>query len=349
MSSTIPIIILNWNGIEDTLECINSLSEQKYLNFYIYLVDNGSDEENVRLLKKYFAHHPKIRLIFNESNLGFAKGNNAILRRLIAPDHDFRYIALLNNDTEVDSEWLQELVRCAEETGAGMVSSKMINYFDRKLMDNAGHKMLNTAEIIPIGHLEPVESFSERFENMGPCAGAALYSVEMLRQIGVFDRYFETGYEDAELGVRGVVLGYKSVFEPKAIVYHKISRSVNKVLNYNYLLKIQLNIFYSYFKLIPYPALLVSLPFVLFKYCSIIAIDILFFRWRFLKIMSSAIYLALFRERKKITESRREFFETQTPIPSFDILRKQEFFLWFDIRRFFKFIILNRPTKFERY
>lgn len=349
MSPPIPILILNWNGIEDTLECLESLFKQRYPNFHIYLVDNGSDERNVRLLKENFAHHSKVTLIFNESNLGFAKGNNATLATLTAPDSDFKYVALLNNDTEVDTNWLQELVRCAEETGAGMVTSKMVNYYDRRFMDNAGHKMLNTAEIIPIGHTEPVENFMEPFENMGPCAGAALYSVDMLRKIGTFDGYFETGYEDAELGVRAVVLGYKSVFEPKAVVYHKISRSVKKVLNYHYLLKIQLNIFYSYFKLMPYPALLVNLPSLIFKYGSVLLIDIVFLRIRFLKIMTHAIYLTLFRERKKILHSRREFFRSHRSVSSWNILKKQEFFLWFDIKRFFKFVILNRPTTFEKY
>jgi hypothetical protein len=349
MSPAIPILILNWNGIEDTLECLSSLFEQRYSNFNIYLADNGSDERNVRLLKDNFAHHPKVTLIFNENNLGFVRGNNAMMASLIAPDKNFRYIVLLNNDTVVDKDWLQELVRCAEETGAGMVTSKMVNYYDRRFMDNAGHRMLNTAEIIPAGHMEPVENYTQPFENVGPCAGAALYSVEMLRNTGIFDEYFETGYEDAELGIRAVVLGYKSIFEPKAIVYHKISRSVNKVLNYNYLLKIQLNIFYSYFKLMPLPVLLINLPSLIFKYGSVLLIDIVFLRIRFLKIMTHAIFRTLFRERKTILRSRRAFFTSHQPVPSLTILKKLEFFLWFDIKRFYKYVILNRPTTFERY
>lgn len=349
MSPAIPILILNWNGIEDTIECLGSLFEQRYSNFNIYLADNGSDERNVRLLKENFAHHPKVTLIFNETNLGFAKGNNALMETVLASEADYKYVVLLNNDTVVDPDWLQELVQCAEENKAGMVTSKMVNYYDRRFMDNAGHRMLNTAEIIPIGHKEPVENYTKPFENIGPCAGAALYSSEMLRSIGLFDGYFETGYEDAELGVRAVVLGYKSMFEPKAVIYHKISRSVNKVLNYNYLLKIQLNIFYSYFKLMPTLALLINLPSLVFKYGSVLLIDIVFLRIRFLKIMTHAIYLTLFRERKQILQSRRAFFANHQPVSSWTILKKQEFFLWFDIQRFFKFVILNRPTTFEKY
>ncbi len=349
MPPFIPILILNWNGIEDTIECLDSLSGQRYSNFHIYLIDNASDERNVQLLKEHFLDHPKVTLIFNDTNLGFTRGNNAVLEMILRPEAGFKYVALLNNDTVVEDDWLHQLVSCAEECDAGMVTSKMVNYFDRRLMDNAGHKMLNTAEILPIGHGQPAEAYTRRFENMGACAGAALYSVDMLRNIGIFDSYFETGYEDAELGLRAVVLGYKSLFEPKAVVYHKVSRSVRKVLSYSYLLKIQLNIFYSYFKLMPIPVLVVNLPFFLFKYSAILLIDIVFLRIRFLKIMVHAMYLTLFKERKKIMKSRRGVFQVHRPVPWLGILKKQEFFLWFDLKRFFKYILLNRPTPFEKY
>lgn len=349
MSPTIPIIILNWNGIDDTLECMESLWEQKYSNFKVFLVDNGSKNDDAQILRERFSNHPKVSLIFNEENLGFTRGNNEILRQIIHSEQDYPYVVLLNNDTVVEPDWLQQLVCCAEETNAGMVTSKMVNYFDHSRMDNAGHRMLNTAEIIPIGHMHPIEEFNERFENMGSCAGATLYDVKMLREIGIFDEYFETGYEDAELGVRAVVTGYRSVFEPRAVVYHKISQSVNKVLNYEYLLKIQLNIFYSYFKLMPTMAILVSLPSFIFKYGSILIIDIVFLRIKFLKIMCDAIYRTVFQERKKIAAARKAFHESHKTVSSWEILRKQEFFLWFDIKRFFKYVILRRPTTFEKY
>lgn len=347
--TTVPIIILNWNGIDDTLECVGSLMQQSYSNFTIWLVDNGSGGRDAQLLEEKLGSNPKVKLIFNRKNLGFTRGNNAILKEILAMENPPQYIALLNNDTAADPHWLQNLIRCAEETKAGIVTSKMVNYFDHRYMDNAGHRMLNTAEIIPIGHMEPVGKFEERFENMGSCAGATLYSAAMLQHIGVFDEYFDTGYEDAELGARAVVLGYKSIFEPQAIVFHKISRSVKKIRNYEYLLKIQLNIFYSYFKIMPYPALLANLPALVFKYASVLLMDVVFLRWQFLKVMSEAIYRTIFKESQRIRQSRRAFFKKHHPVPSWPILKKQEFFLWFDIKRFYKFMILRKPTTFEKY
>lgn len=347
MSYKIPIIILNWNGIEDTIECLDSLMGQHYSNFIVHLLDNGSDERNVRILKENYLRCEKVKLHLNPQNLGFSRGNNYILEKILSEKTTSPYVVLLNNDTVVDENWLSEIIKIAESENADIITSKMVNYFDRAVMDNAGHKMLNTAEVIPIGSGEPIGQFDQPFENMGSCAGATLYSIKMLKDIGLFDGYFETGYEDAELGVRAVVLGYKSIYVPSAIVYHKVSQSIKKVKDYNYLVKIQLNIFYAYFKLMPWPVMLVNLPSLIFKYAILLILDVLFFRWTFLKMMCRAIWLTATKERPVILKNRRSFFEKHTPVSSWTILKKQTFFLWFDIKRFWKFMILRQPTHFE--
>ncbi|MBX2816149.1 MAG: hypothetical protein KTR24_09130, partial [Saprospiraceae bacterium] len=132
-----------------------------------------------------------------------------------------------------------------------VVASKLIDYFDRRKLDNVGHQMLTTGEVVPIGFGESPQDYTETRENFGSCGGATLYSMDMIRTIGFFDPYFSTGYEDAEFGVRAVVAGYRSVLAPKACVYHKISRSVQKVRNDGYELMIRDAIWYTYFKLMP--------------------------------------------------------------------------------------------------
>ncbi len=343
----IPIITLNWNGIQDTEMCMNALFQQTHQDFIIHLVDNGSNLENVTRLKQLYSNHPQIILHLNKENLGFTKGNNEILRQLLK--EDYSHIILLNNDTEVAPDWLENLYQAAIDTQAGMVTSKMINYFKPDQMDNAGHLMLNTAEIIPIGHAESVDLFQKRTSNIGACAGAAIYRTDMLRAIGIFDEYFETGYEDAELGVRANILGYDTIFEPTAVVKHKVKQSIKKILNYEYILKIQLNIFYAYFKLMPFWVLLLNLPSFLFKYGSIIIIDIVFIRPKFLKIMLDAWYRTIFKNRKTILAARRTFYKKHRPISSWKILQKMQFFLWFDIKRFWKYIILRKETELEQY
>lgn len=347
-NKTIPIIVLNWNGLEDTIECLDAVFEQTYTNFVVYLVDNGSKGNDVSILKEKYDSEERVNLVINKDNLGFTKGNNLVLRQIIE-EEGFDYVFLLNNDAISEPDCLENLVKSAIENEADMVACKMISYFSRDQLDNVGHKMLNTAEIIPVGHMENVDEYNEVLENIGPCAGACLYSVEMLREIGVFDEYFDTGYEDAEIGVRANILGYKTIFEPSAVVYHKISQSVDKIRDYEYLLKIQLNIFYTYFKLMPFWVLLINLPSFIFKYGSVIVIDIVFFRWKFLKMMCDAIYRTTFKERKTIAEARKKFLKRHKPISTMKILKKMEFFLWFDIKRFWKFVVLKQKTTFEDY
>ena len=158
----IPIIILNWNGLEDTLECMSSVLNLKKVKFQVYLVDNASDNNEGNILFDKFNHLPQVNVVLNDTNLGFTKGNNRIITQIIDSGHT-GHIALLNNDTVVTPNWLYELHQAAITNQADMVSSKMINYYDRSIMDNAGHFMLNTAEILPVGHAKPVESFQDEF------------------------------------------------------------------------------------------------------------------------------------------------------------------------------------------
>lgn len=343
----IPIIILNWNGIEDTLECIPSVLEQSYDNFIVYLVDNGSNENNVRLLKEHFADHSKIELIFNTTNLGFTKGNNVILKQVLEKGNT-PYVVLLNNDTVVEFNWLENLVRSAKENKAHIVASKMVNYFNRKVMDNAGHRMINTGEVVTIGGQQAVEAYQSAFGNMGACAGAALYDTMMLRKIGIFDEYFDTGYEDAELGVRAAILGYKTIFEPSAVVYHKVSRSISKIVNYDYMLKVQTNILYTNLKLMPSLVLLINFPSFLIKSLLVLLVNLIFWRTIFLKTFIQALYIVLFKDRSKILRNRNVFFEQQQAISSINILRKQEFFLWYDVKRFVNEILFKNKTLLEK-
>lgn len=349
MQSTIPIIILNWNGLSDTLECMEALEQQTYSNWLAYLVDNGSSGNDAQVLQEKFGQHPKVKLVLNTENLGFTRGNNAVLRQLIQPENDYPYIALLNNDTKVSPQWLQELINAARQENAAIVSSKMINYFNPKQMDNAGHRMLNTGEILPVGHAELIEKHNKIVENMGACAGAALYSVPMLRKIGIFDEYFKTGYEDAEIGMRAFVTGHRAIFAPKAEILHKVSQSINKIRDYEYTLKIQMDIFYTYLKLFPLPVLLINfIPFV-FKIGAVLLIDVVFGRWKFLRVMLDALYRTAVTDRKMILTERKKFMQQHQLISSWKILKKQEFFLWFDIKRFKKHIIDGEQMVFEKY
>lgn len=328
----IPIVVLNWKGLNDTIECINHLLQSSYYDFHIYLIDNFSNDGTANTFRNLYQNNEKITLIFNSSNLGFTGAHNMIFEQLLSTDR-FPYIALLNNDTAVNPDWLFHLHKCALETNADMVASKMVYYYDRTLMDNAGHRMLNTGEILPIGHKKPITTFNTRLNNIGPCAGAALYKSSMLKKIGTFDPHFSTGYEDAELGLRAILTGHTSVFEPKAIVYHKIGQSLNKVRTPEYLAEIQTHILYSYFKLMPTGYLLINMPLFILRYILIYVFDLLLYRRYYLRLHTLAWTKMVNGTLKKALGARREFRKKNKVISTFEIFRLVEFSLWTDMKR----------------
>lgn len=227
-----------------------------------------------------------------------------------------------------------------------MVSSKMINYFDRTKMDNAGHLFLNTAEIIPIGTGEPIEKYETSFTNMGACAGATLYTVRMLRDIGVFDNRFDTGYEDAELGLRAIVSGYTSIYEPRAIAYHKMSSSVKKIMDRDYLAYIQQSIFYAYFKLMPRSFLIINTPQMLIKYLMVYLFNLLTGRKQFRYVLKKAAS-AVWAERHQIKLDRKEFIEGRIMRSALALQKASTFFLGFDFKRFMNVMLKRDKTYFD--
>ena len=346
-NNRISVIVLNWNNASDTVDCIRSLLRQSHPDKIIILGDNGSEIDDLNILTSEFPDNSGVKIIRFEKNLGFTLAHNILITEALKDDPE--YIALLNNDAQADRDWLEFMLKCAQETGAGMVTSKMLSFYDQNKMDNAGHFMLNTGEIIPIGHRESETDYKDRFYNVGPCAGACLYSSRMLKEIGLFDEYFATGYEDAELGLRAVAAGYRSVFEPKAIVRHKMGVSVKKVMNFEYLKKIQLNIFYTYIKIMPAGFILLNLPFLMFKFFAIIIIDIIFLRIRFLKLIVASHYSFITSELRRSLISRKKIRENGlVRMSTMFFLKRTMFFLGFDIMRFYKFIILGNKNQYEK-
>lgn len=328
----IPIIILNWNGLADTLECIDSVMEMKKVNFKIYLVDNASDNTEGIQLANRFADEDLVTVVLNQENLGFAKGNAAIVKQLLS-DSSPKYIALLNNDTVVDQLWLHALVEAAEHHQAEVVSSKMLYYYDRRKLDNVGHQMLNTGEIVPIGFADPETDYDHSMENFGSCAGATLYASSMIRRIGFFDPHFSTGYEDAEFGARAVVTGHRCMYAPHARVYHKVSRSVNKVYNDEYELMIRDAIWYTYFKLMPRSLLVWQIPFLVFKFVVLLILNVITWRPRENRLMVRAASRALGKNWKVYWQAHHNFHSKHKVLTPWQIWKRLRFFVGFDVNR----------------
>ena len=123
------IIVLNWNGWKDTIECLNSIIESDYSNYEIIICDNASSDNSILEIEKWRAKKKvEVILLKNNSNLGFAGGNNVGIRYALGKG-DFKYIWILNNDTVVKRNTLSALVRKMESDNTiGICGSKLMYY-----------------------------------------------------------------------------------------------------------------------------------------------------------------------------------------------------------------------------
>jgi GT2 family glycosyltransferase len=133
-----------------------------------------------------------------------------------------KHVALLNNDTEVDSGWLEALVQAAERRPeAGLFASKLVDFGDRRLLDGAGDALRRSGLPYRMGHGELDRGqFDKETYVFGACAAGALYYREMLDEIGLFDEDFFAYCEDGDISFRAQLAGYRCLYVPGAVVYH---------------------------------------------------------------------------------------------------------------------------------
>lgn len=349
LKTQIIFIVINYNGISDTKNAIESLLSSIEDNYLIYLLDNNSDNFEGEKLKDYYQGEPKVKVFLSAENLGFAKGTNFLINKALKSE-EAQYFLLLNNDATATNDWSKNLIQCAEETQSELVTSKIIQAANHKLLDNVGHLILNTGEVIPIGHNEPEVNFNQRKKVIGACGGACLISANLYQKIGGFDEHFFVGYEDAEFGLRAYLTGHDIYFEPKAIVYHQMGASIKKIFDYNYTLTQFRNINYTVLKLMPSSYLVINFPSYLIKTLLVFVMNLVFFRKKFIKVMLHAYWKLFTTDFKVALKARKQFYQSQQGTRNFfEIQAVTTFFLWFDIKRFWKFMVLGKPNQFEKY
>ncbi len=218
----VSVIILNWNGGAYVEEAIASVLNQNYPTIELIVVDNGSTDGSPQRIKDRFGS--RLCLIENRTNTGFAAGNNTGIRRARSD-----YIALLNNDAVADTSWIKELVAVAEaDPRIGMCASKVLDYFQRDIIDTAGHLIYRDGLNRGRGRLEKDDGRYDKVEEVFfPSGAAALYRKAMLDRIGLFDEDFFAYGEDADLGIRGRLGGWICVYVPTAVAYHRYSTSTS--------------------------------------------------------------------------------------------------------------------------
>ena len=214
----ISIVILNYNAGELLEKCISSVMKSNYKNFEIILVDNASKDESHKECKNKF---PKIKLIENNENLGYCEGNNIGLKQV-----DGKYCIILNPDTEVESNWINEFLREYKNHGEGLYQPKLLATSDKTRINSGGNMMNIFGFGYSLGKGKKDSEEFNKFKSINYASGACLFtSKKILDKIGFFDPYLFAYHDDLELGWRAAELGIKSFYAPSIVVYHTESFS----------------------------------------------------------------------------------------------------------------------------
>ena len=226
----VAVIIVNYNGKKYLPDLFGSLAKTQYPenDWQIIMVDNKSADDSVQYIRD---NYPKVKLLLQDENTGFAEGNNIGMQ--YAMKHGFDYVFLLNQDTEVTSNWLEPLIELAEgDQTIGAIQSKLFLHSDKTKLNTIGNRI----HFLGFGYGEGngvVDNgqYNEVREINYPSGAAVLLRVSALQKVGLFDEEMFMYIEDLDLGWRMWLAGYRCVMEPKSIIYHKyeFDRSMKQV------------------------------------------------------------------------------------------------------------------------
>ncbi len=227
-------IILNWNGLADTRECLQSLRDVSYPAQRVIVVDNGSQEDEARLLEQQFGDF--IYLIRNQTNVGVAAGWNIGIRYALERGTD--YVLLLNNDVIVDPDFLSELVAAAQSR-PDLAAACPKTYFRHSpdvIYSTGGRVNIWTATARQIGRGQVDRGQFERVARRDYADGVCiLISKAALERVGLLDEDYFAYWEETDWCFRARELGLRCYYVPAAKIWHKAARSLSPGNDFYYL------------------------------------------------------------------------------------------------------------------
>lgn len=222
---SVSILIVNWNGEDVLTECLNSLLSLRYKPLEIIVVDNASSDSSLELLKNAFGE--KVKVISLKENVGFASGINLGFG-LAKGD----IVATLNNDMVVEPTWLDQPISILKSNqDVGLISCKQINYFDRTLIDGLYHVITKDLLFTHFGGgkmLSEIHDHDKQGYVISANGGSAIIRKELFIELGGYDPNFFGYLEETDFCMRAFVRGWKCVYSPDAVVYHKDGHSFKK-------------------------------------------------------------------------------------------------------------------------
>jgi GT2 family glycosyltransferase len=230
------IIVLNYNGKEMIKNCLSSLFKLDYSNFEVVLVDNNSKDGSLEMAKTNFS---KAHFIKNSQNLGFSAGNNVGIR--FSLERMAEYVLLINNDTEVEKDFLSHLVEAGEkDSKIGILSPVIFNGEKNKIWFSGGKIDWLKMRAVHEQNTKAEEIYETEY--LSGCA--MLIKAEVFKKIGLLDEDFFLYYEDADFSIRSRRAGFKNVVVASSWVYH-FEKSEEAKLNKIYWLVVSGLIFFK--------------------------------------------------------------------------------------------------------
>lgn len=245
------VIIPSWNGFHLLPTCLNSLRAQTYRHFETIVVDNASSDETVSLLAQEYS---EVRLVALDTNRGFAGAVNVGIAQSTG-----QLVALINQDVEADPQWLEALAAASRaHRTAGAFASKIMLFDQRDRFHSAGDSYRRDGIPVNRGVWErDVGQFDEQVHIFAACGGAAAYRRSMLHEVGGLDERFFMYCEDVDLAWRHQLAGFRTIFVPESVAFHRLSASGGGITASYYTGR---NTIYVIVKNVPGPLLRKCLP-----------------------------------------------------------------------------------------
>ena len=209
----VSVIVLNYNAGELLLNCIESIKKSAYKNLEIIVVDNISTDKSQEICKEKY---PDVKLIQNDENFGYCEGNNIGIREAKGD-----YIIILNPDTIVESNWVEELISAYNKFGEGLYQPKILSLEKTQILQSTG----NMLHIFGFGFARDKGKNDNleknTIEKIGYASGTCLFtSKKVLKQVGLLDPFLFLYHDDLDLGWRAAQIGISSYYVPNSVIYH---------------------------------------------------------------------------------------------------------------------------------
>lgn len=251
----VSIVIPNYNGMKFIDTCLQAVLASEGIGTEVIVVDNGSTDGSRAYIE---AHYPQVILLALDKNYGFSRAVNEGIRA-----SQSAYVILLNNDTEVEQDFVLQLWKAIEkEKQVFSCGAKMLQFQNRELLDDAGDLYCALGWAFARGKGRPETLFDTGEEIFAACAGAAIYRREVFEEIGYFDEKHFAYLEDIDVAYRARLFGYRNRYVPEARVYHMGSGTSGSRHN---AFKVRLssrNSIYLVYKNMPLWQIVLNIPFL---------------------------------------------------------------------------------------